>query len=445
MHLAAARFLPGPHSQGGRAFLPVQAGLVAVLVMLAVGVAPAQDALRSSFAYAALPANQNPAVNLAPDRPHLGPVQLSFGGYLGADYLDNITYAQSNTLSDEIFHAGVNAGFDWPVTELSDLNLNTSIGYDHYLRYSQYDTFEVAPNSALSWNVLIPDGSLTFFDQFSYSQQVATQPALTGVANFPIFDNSTGVRVNWLPGQWAFQAGYSHEEYFSDSSAFDYLNHSSENFFVRGGWNFAQNTQAGLEASAGLNSYQVAVQPDSLSLSVGPYLEWQVTQAIHATLRGGPTVYFFDSAATNSPSSTLTSYYVSLLVSQQLTEHLSHQIDIERSVSLGLNQGGGYIEQFSTSYSLSWALTQSIGLNMTGAYQNGTQPLQNTVTLFPGFNVLVNQTENYDLFSFGPSVSWRATDHLSTTLGYSFYLRDSNLPDRGYTADVLSWRLTYAF
>ncbi len=436
--------LGGQPPRGGTPFA-ARAGLAAALVALSAGIAPAQDALRSSLAYATLPVNQNPVVNLAPDRPHLGPVQLSFGGYLGADYLDNVTYTQSNALADEILHAGVNAGFYWPVTELSDLNLNTSIGYDHYLRYSQLDTLAIAPPTALAWNVLIPDGSLTFFDQFSYSQQVATQPALSGVANFPIFDNTTGVRVNWLPGRWAFQAGYSHEEYFSDSSTFDYLNHSSENFFARGGWNFAQNTQAGLEASAGLTSYQVSSQPDSLSLSVGPYAEWQVTQAIHATVRGGPTIYFFNSSAATGPASTLTSYYVSLLVSQQLTEYLSHQVDLERSVSLGLNQGGNYIAQFSASYSLSWALTQRIGLSVAGAYQNGTQTFQNAVVVPPGFIFLVNQTENYDLYSAGPSVTWRATDHLSSSLGCNYNLRNSNLPGRGYTANAVSWRLTYAF
>jgi hypothetical protein len=419
--------------------------LAGALVALAATVAPAQDALRSSLAYAAVQPNQNPVANLAPDRPHLGPVQLSLGGYVGADYVDNVSYTQSNPLADEILDAGVNVGFDWPATDLSDLSLNTSIGYSHYLRYSQYDSLQVAPNSALSWNLLIPDGSVSFYDQFSYSQNVVSQPALSGVATFPIFDNTIGVRTDWEPGQWDAQAGYSHEDYFSDTSAFDYLDRSSENFFARGAWKFAEKNQAGLEASAGLTSYRVASQSDSQSLSLGPFLNWQVTHAIQVALRGGPTVYFFNSSAGAGQGSTLTSYYVGFLASQQLTEFVSHQIDLERSVSLGVNQGGNYLEQSSSSYSIAWALTQRIGLNVAASYQHGTQTFQNAVNVLPGLFLLLNQTENYDLFSLGPSVSWRASDHLSTTLGYNYYLRNSNLPGRGYTANNLSWRLTYAF
>ena len=139
-----------------------------------------------------LKSNQNPAVNLEPDRPHLGPVQLSLGGYAEADFQDNITFSQTDPLADEILHAGVNVGFYWPVTLQSDVSLNTSIGYAHYVKYSQYDYVEIGPNSALSWNVLFEDGSLTFFDQFSYSQQVVSQAALSGVATFPILITPRG-------------------------------------------------------------------------------------------------------------------------------------------------------------------------------------------------------------------------------------------------------------
>jgi hypothetical protein len=422
-------------------------GPLACAIVLLAGVRTrAQEALRSSLSYdRAVEVNQNPAVNLEPDRPHLGPVQLSLGGYAEADFQDNITYVQTDPLADEILHTGVNVGFYWPVTLQSDLSLNTSIGYAHYLKYSQYDYLEIGPNSALSWNVLFEDGSLTFFDQFTYSQQVVSQAALSGVATFPIFENTAGVRVNWLPNQWAFQAGYSHDDYLSDSSTFEYLDRSSEYLFARGAWRFAENTQAGMETSASYTSYRTSSQNDNYSFSVGPYTEWQITRAIHATLRGGPTFYLFPYNGSASQGTGVGSYYLGVQVSQQLTDFVSHQLNIQRNVSLGVNQGSQYIEEFNANYSASWAMTRHISLGVGGSYVHGTQVFQNLVTLAPGFGFLLNQTEVYDLYSVGPSATWQATDKLSTSLGYTYYFRKSDLPDRGYTLNSISLRVNYNF
>jgi hypothetical protein len=416
------------------------------MVTLAGASAPGQDALTSSLAVAkAVQLAQDAVTALAPDQPYLGPVQLSLGLYSSVTFSDNINYSQTDPVSDAILRAGANVGFFWPATPQSDLSLSSRIGYAYYVKNPQLGYVEIAPNSALAWNVLFDDGSLTFFDQFSYSPNVADEPALTGIVIFPILDNTIGVRVNWLPNQWQFQAGYSHDNYLSDSTAFDYLNRASEYFFARGAWRFAENTQAGMEASASLTRYQVSIQSNTESVSVGPYAEWQITQAIHATLRGGPTFYFFDSSGSSSQGTSLNSYYAGLQVSHQLTDFLSHQVNILRDVGLGLYQGSGYIEQLTANYSVSWTLTQNIGLSANLSYVQGTQPLQNLVVLGPGIGFLVTQTEDFEQYSVGPSVSWRATDKLSASLGYNHYLRESNLAGRGYTQNSVTLSVNYAF
>jgi len=418
-----------------------------MMMMVVTGVrATAQEALRSSLAYdQAVPPRQNEVVNPEPDQPHLGPAQLTLGAYTSVDYMDNVFYTQSNPQSDFILHAGVTTGIFWPLTTLSDITLNTGIGYAHYLKSSQNDYVEVTPNSVLNWNISLDDVVFTFYDQFSYTESVVTQPALVGTATFPIFDNTAGARVNWTPNQWLFQAGYSYDDYVPESPAFNYLERTSDYFFVRGAWRFAENTQAGLEASDSLTSYTVASQSGNSSVSVGPYAEWQITQAIHATIRGGPTFYFFDSSGAANQGSSLGSYYFGLQISHQLTDFLSHQISINREVSLGLNQGGNYSEQLTGTYSVSLALTQNIGLTVNASYVHGTQTFQNLVPVFPGFGLLLNQTENFDQYSMGPAVSWQATKKFSTSLSYNYYVRDSNLPARGYIENSFSMKLNYAF
>lgn len=416
------------------------------MVALAGASATGQDALTSSLAVAkAVQSAQDAVANLAPDRPHLGPVQLSLGLYNSMSFSDNINFSQTDPQSDAILRAGVNVGFFWPATQQSDLSFSARFGYAYYVKNPQLGYVEIAPNSALAWNVFFDDGWLTFFDQFSYSESVVDQAALSGIVTFPILDNTIGARVNWLPKQWQFQAGYSHDNYFSDSTAFEYVNRASEYFFARGAWRFAENTQAGLEASASLTKYQVSAQNATESISVGPYAEWQVTQAIHATLRGGPTLYFFDSNVGPSQGSSLNSYYVGFQVSHQLTDFLSHQIGLQRDVSLGLNAGSSYLEQLTANYSASLALTRNIGLSANLSYAQGTQTFQNLVLLFPGFGLLLNQKEAFEQYAVGPSVAWQVSDKLSTSLSYNYYLRESNLAGRGYTQNSVTLSFNYAF
>ncbi len=415
------------------------------MAVLAAGSAPAQEALRNSLAVDQTLAPQNEVVNSGPDRPHLGPVQFSLNLYSSVELEDNINATEANPKSDAVLHNGFYTGLFWPATEQSDISLNAGIGYAHYLKYSQNDRLELAPNSALTWNLLLDDVTVALYDQFSYSQQVVTQGALSDLATFPVFDNTTGLRATWTPDQWLLSAGYSHDEYFSDLNSLAYLNRSSEYFFARGAWRFAENTQAGLEASASLTSYQIAVQSGNTSISVGPFVEWQITQAIHATLRGGPTFYLFDAQGSSSQSSVLNSYYLNLQLNQQLTDFVSHEFSLQREVSLGLNQGGNFLEQLTASYSLTWALTPRISLSASGTYEHGTQTFQSELIVAEGLAFLLNQTEVYDHYAVGPTVTWQATDKLSAKLSYNYYLRDSNLAGRGYRQNDLSLGLTYSF
>ena len=58
---------------------------------------------------------------------------------------------------------------------------------------------------------------------------------------------------------------------------------------------------------------------------------------------------------------------------------------------------------------------------------------------------MLNQTEIDELYSVGGGLSWQAATKLSTGLSFNHYLRQSNLADRSYTANVLSVRVSYAF
>jgi hypothetical protein len=420
--------------------------LLAAVVIAGSGKAQAQDALRSTLSLEPVIApTQSAAVNLPPDRPHLGPVQLSLGVYAGFEINDNVNNSQFDPLSDILMRCGVNTAFDWPATTQSELRFASSLGFVHYLRNSQYDHLEVGPSSALTWAVSFDQGTLTFFDQFNYSQQVLAESALSNLATFPRFNNTIGARLDWLPGRWAFELSYSHNDSFSDSSQFQYVNSSSEYFSARGAWRIAEVTQTGLEASSSLTSYQLASQTGNYSISVGPYADWQVTQALHATLRGGPVFYVFNTQPGSTQNPQLTAYYVGLDVSHQLTDFLSHHLSIQRDVRQGLNQGSSYVQELVASYSISCSLTQRIKLGASLAYEQGTQPLQTPIYIFPFGTFIVTSIENYNRYGATLNASWRATERLSATLTYGHWLRESNVVGNGYAVNSLALNLSYSF
>ena len=415
---------------------PARWGL-ASLFYLALNV-HAQDALRSSISL-----DESIAAKAAqPSVPHLGPVQYSLGGYAGVAYDDDVNASQFNPESDVISRAGVSLGFDWQATSQSELQLGTSIGYLDYQKYTGNNGLEISPDSALTYAISIDDVILTLFDQLSYSRQVRTEAALANIIALPQFNNNVGIRAEWDPGHWALLASYSHDNYLSDH-AHDYLNRSSEYFFARAGWRFAEATQAGLEASDGLTAYQVSGQYNNQNLSVGGFVEWQALQALRITLRGGPAFYVPDSSVSTGGSTTLNTYYANLEINHQLTDFLSHSLSVDRSLQAGLNQGGGYIEQLTISYGISWRLTQRITVGASASYVDGQQPFEQPGR--PFFLPPITTTENYQEYGGGLQASWQFTGHLAASVNFSHFLRNSNLAGRSISDNSVALQFNYAF
>ena len=297
---------------------------------------------------------------------------------IGSEADDNINTSQNNPQSDTILRGGLNLGFVWPATEQSELNLSSSVGYAKYLANPRYDRVEISPGSALTWRISFTDGSLTFFDQFSDSQSVISEASVSGVSNLPRIDNTLGARAEWDPGRWLLAVGYSHDIFFSDASADQYLNRASEDFFVRGGRRLAGDTQLGLEASASLTEYDQASPEQQHQLQPGP-LSRMADHAFHQRQRPGRLHNLcFRRQQRGQPAQNLGSYYASLELTHQLTEFVSQKISVERDISLGLNQGNNYTKQLTASYSVNWAATTHLGLNLNLTYEDGNQPL-NTV------------------------------------------------------------------
>jgi hypothetical protein len=436
-----------PHAQRKAIQLGLATALIAVLTL--GGGASAQQALISALSVdKSLTLPTNGLVVPGPDQAFLGQEQLLLGVYTGVQYNDNINASQIASESDIILNAGLHLGLLVAATDNSALHFGAAIGYLEYTEHPANSGLEIAPDSALTWQIKFEDGTLSLFDQFSYQQQNVQEPALANVASLPRLDNTIGARVNWEPKQWQLQAGYSYDYFISPNTTYSYLDRSSDYFFTREAWRFAESTAAGVEGSISLTHYLKSNQGPSQSYSAGPYGQWQVTRSIFATARAGPLVDVLDSSGPTMPRTTLNSYYLGLTINDNLTDIFTHSLDVERQTALGLNQSSGYIESTTATYSFSLSITPRISFSGVASYQKGNQPLSVPVPeAIDGFPIVVEGSfnEKYYFYGGGPALTWRMTDKLSSSLHYNRWRRDSDLAGRGFTQDIISLNLSYIF
>jgi hypothetical protein len=401
-------------------------------------IARAQEALLSALSLDSIvEAQANTPVIHQMSQPHLGPVFFSFNPYSSFAFDNNINLSQNNPESDAYIGIGLDLGFFWLATGQSQLNFTSDVGYEFYLKHRDNDYIEIAPGSALTWNFSIDDCDLTFFDQFNYTRNVVSVAAVSNVSGIPIINNTAGLRAQWQPDQWLIQAGYSYNSYFSDSSAYAYLDNASHYFFARGAWRFAEAAQLGLEASASITDYDQQSQSGNTSYSLGPYLEWQVTRFIHASLHGGPTFFSFAGNSSGQSASSLGTYYINFDLTHQITPFISQELSVDRSVNLGYTQGTAYTKQLNIGYTIHWRLKPWLNFWLSLNYQDGQQPL------LVGSIKEIN--EDFARYGVNPGISYQVTQKLTTSLSYSHWTRSSNINGNGYADDNITLQFQYSF
>jgi hypothetical protein len=396
----------------------------------------------------------SPPQSASSQRPNLifvGSVQASLSSYSLVQYNDNADESQLTPESDVILNTGANVGLYWAATDNSTLRLGSAIGYIEYVEHPANSGLEIAPDSALVWQVRIDDATLAFYDQFSYLQESVQEPSLANVVALPRIDNTAGLRITWEPSHWLFQLGYSYDYYISPSSLYSYLNRGSQYFFGRAAWRFAESTQSGVEASASFTSYLEANEGSIRTLSIGPFAEWQVTLATSISARVGSVASSFDSPSSGTASSTLNSYYYGLTFSNHPASYFTDNISVTRQTALGLNQGTSYVEQTAATGSFSLSITPAISLDGVILYSTGLQPLAtaplNIGGLLNGLQILEQPiiNENFKYYGGGPGLTWRMTQKLSSRLMFAHWQRQSNLFTRSFSQNILSMNLVYSF
>ena len=414
------------------AFKGTWAWVLSAGVLLMPGVLCGQEALQN-----AVQGDKTYRQRIAPrrnaDQYHkIGAIDYFTTVSYGVEWRDNVLSSETAPQSDFIHRPRVDLHAVWNATRTSRLNFGFGAGYTKYTRLRGQDRFNIAPNSELAWDVPAKDFLFTFYDRFSYTEEVTSQGAITGVAAFPRMDNTVGLRVTWNPSRWVVQTGYGHQNFLSSSALFSYLNRSTENFFQRVAYKLAPQTLVGLEATESITAHTQPIQNDNSSLSTGPYVSWQLTRALALNLRGGYVRYAFDSLPGQGPVEGFSSYYFGAEVEHDLTDTVRQSLSADRRVQQGQNRGGQYIQTTEVRYDVTWRFNRHGRLIGDAIFEDGLEPQ-------------LGRVEEYIRWGGGIGLNYELVKHFAPTLRYAYTQRDSNLTGRSYTANTVSLSLTYRF
>lgn len=402
------------------------------LALATVSAATAQEALRYSLSGQDMAEARKRQLENEKFSVNWGPVGLRFTANLGIDATDNVKYTENNPQSDLIFRPQVTAFSRWRVSEQNTLTVSMGLGYAKYINTTEYDSFEITPNTAVSFDIYAGEFLINLHDRFNYSDDVSSSPTVSGTGSIPHYENTVGIRAIWDMNPFII-ASYDHQNYISTDRRYDYLTHSSELFTTDVGLQWRPEVSFGVELAGGLMDYTQPLSQDNQHVSVGAFVKAQMSDYTSFRISGGYVAYFVDTLGFTNATSNFNAVYVDASLSQRLGKLLSHTLGISRSLQseLGNQLGTQLVEMWRFYHSASWNIIRNTGVSTSLSYEHGTES---------GFF-----GETFDRYGAGITFSRQLTKTLTGSAGYQFYLKNSDRNGSSYMNNRLVLNLSYAF
>ncbi len=400
--------------------------------LLAPGAATAQEALRTAVEGDRSYQIRQQRVSEPAGLMSWGPVQFDLGTFLRLTYDDNVLLSDTAEQDDFIIAPGVGLGANWTITDRSRLSVDLDLSYLIYTQDTRDDRVNLSATSGSGLALDFEAGRTltTIYDRFSLRSDLLDDGEVSEARNYGVFDNVAGVRTIWAPEPLFLEGGYSWNVSLSTDGEFRDRDRQSHQVFGRIGHIIEERTRWGIEATAWHTIYDTSVRNDFNSVSAGPFLEWQVTEAISLGVRGGWSWTMFDQTGTEPAPGDLSVPYMGVDARHQLTDSFSHSLSATREVRVGFTSQ--FTEVLRVRYGFGWQLADRLRVNGGVFYEFGEIPR-------------IPTDEEYDRYGFDLGVPFQLTERLGLSLAYRFTQRDSNVVGRDYTNNRVIATLSYSF
>jgi Putative beta-barrel porin 2 len=392
----------------------------------------AQDIVRPSLAGEAAAETRRQSIENIPYNLLLGPVRFLFSVTLGVEYNDNINLAETNKQDDIIIRPQFNIDAIWPVTQLNTLKLDLGLGYNFYLNHPNADTNAViiAPGSQLSFDIFVQDFRINLHDRFSLQQDPVAEIQLSNVVDYGRFENTLGVSVLWDLNKAVLTFGYDHYTYISTTSTFSYLDRNAEELSFSAYFALTSTTGAGLETSAVFNYYNEGFLNDSVTYSVGPFVETQITNYLKLRAAAGIQLISFGSGGGVGDTSDTTDYYANILISHRINAAISETLSAGHESQLGVNSNSvrlNYVRHTAT-----WNIIRNTLLTTELFYEDG----DDSGGIF---------SEHIQRYGGAIGFGYQLTKHVTVGARYQYTQKQSDQPLRDYKQNRVAIDATYSF
>jgi hypothetical protein len=392
----------------------------------------AQDAVRPSLAGEAAAEARRQSIEQIPYNLLAGPVRFRFSLTTGVEYNDNINLAETNKQSDVIIRPQFNIDAIWPVTQLNTLKLDLGLGYSFYLDHPNADTNGViiAPGSQLSFDIFVQDFRINLHDRFSLQQDPVAELQLSNVVDYGRFENTAGVSVLWDLNKAVLTFGYDHYTYVSTTDTFSYLDRNAEELTLSAYFALTSTTGAGLESSAVYNYYDQNFLNNSVSYSVGPFVETQITNYLKLRASAGYQFINFDRGGGVDDSSDGNDYYANVLLSHRINAAISETLAAGHETQLGVNSN--FVALNYVRHTANWNIINRVLLSTELFFEDG----DDSGGLF---------SEHIQRYGGAATFGYQVTPHVTLGLRYQYTQKQSDQPLRDYKQNRVAVDGTYSF
>jgi hypothetical protein len=391
----------------------------------------AQEAVRMSIAGAdAAAAQHRAAETIGYYNLKVGPTAWNFAAGLETDYNSNVNNTENNPQGDFILRPQINTQMLWPVTEQNSLHFGLGIGYSAYVQNQHLDQLFLTPLSGLSFDIYAGDFMINLHDRISITENSYQDPTVVGTGDYSQLQNALGTLVTWDLNKVVLRLGYDHVNYVSFSGN-NQPDGTSEVGSLSAGYAIKPQMLLGLELGGDLISYTGPNLPysNARQWNIGGFYDTPLSEYLHVSAHAGYTAFYPESSGITTNTSSFTGMYGELDVTHRLNQYVTYTLGAGRMIQLSFY--GGTVDEYYARIAANWNILYQMTLGTYFSYEYGTY--------------LTGSQETFDRYGLGLTLGRSITKKLSATLGYQFYIRNSNLAGQSYTINFVSLNLWYAF
>jgi hypothetical protein len=373
----------------------------------------------------------------------IGSGGLNLNAGLKTEYVDNVFLTKDNRADDFILVPECDISTFFPVGQLNSIALDVGLAYYEYLKNTKLNTGVplINPNTDLGFNLKSGDFTFKFTERFSYQENPVYETGseffnFHDTALFQRYFNRIGGLVTWDQHDLVMTAGYYHENLWSESSTYNYVDHSSELFSADAMLATSSRLKVGLEAAGSINNFDNTSSYDTWRARVGPALRINASEFIKIKLGAGYERIQYDSAAASTlgltPDNT---FYAYGDIEHEINHFFRHALTLSHDNQLGFNAAN--LEDTSLAYSLTWTPRKQLSISPLFSVNFFNESFgSKTANLFH---------ERFTYYRVGLAAHYQLGQHWNAGAGWNYRLNDSEIVVNRYWQNQVSLEVVYQF